>query len=177
MKDVSMQPRRIDNSGMGRMAAWLVLLILMLAALGVVLTPAWLIQPFRPQSQSGLAVSYVLRGWSPFITLVASLAALAIVLWLWRGARRWWLKSLLVAVLVLTIGATWFARQNHFEWMFNPLANAAYARAGEADFLTDTDMVLAIEVNGEAVAYPVRLMAYHHLVQDTVGGTPVVATY
>jgi hypothetical protein len=27
------------------------------------------------------------------------------------------------------------------------------------------------------VAYPVRLMAYHHLVQDVVGGTPLVATY
>jgi hypothetical protein len=23
---------------------------------------------------------------------------------------------------VLTFAATWFARQNHFEWMFNPLA-------------------------------------------------------
>jgi hypothetical protein len=27
------------------------------------------------------------------------------------------------------------------------------------------------------VAWPVRQMAYHHLVQDTVGGVPVVSTY
>jgi hypothetical protein len=38
-------------------------------------------------------------------------------------------------------------------------------------------MVLSVKVNGEAVAYPVRLMAYHHVVQDIVGGTPLVATY
>lgn len=165
------------RSRMGRRMAWLALFIFMLAALMMVLTPAWLIQPFRPQSQAGLAVSYTLRRWSPVMTLIASVLTLALVLWLWRGARRWWLKSLLVTTLVLTLAATWFARQNHFEWMFNPLSMAAYARASEVDFVADTDMVLAIEINGEAVAYPVRLMAYHHIVQDTVGGTPVVATY
>ena len=41
----------------------------------------------------------------------------------------------------------------------------------------DSDMVLAVENQGEAVAYPIRLMAYHHVVQDTVGGVPLVATY
>jgi hypothetical protein len=37
--------------------------------------------------------------------------------------------------------------------------------------------VLAVENHGEAVAYPIRLMAYHHVVHDRVGGTPIVATY
>jgi hypothetical protein len=32
-------------------------------------------------------------------------------------------------------------------------------------------------VNGDAVAYPVRQMAYHHLLNDAVGGVPVVSTY
>lgn len=167
----------LKRSRMGRKVAWLVLLVLMLAALLMVLTPAWLIQPFRTQSQSGLALSYTLRRWSPVMTLSVLILTLALVLWLWRGARRWWLKSLLVLTLVPTLAATWFARQNHFEWMFNPLANAAYARAAEVDFVDDKDMVLAIELGGEAVAYPVRLMAYHHVVQDTVGGQAVVATY
>jgi len=78
--------------------------------------------------------------------------------------------SLVVIVLPL-LAATWLARQNHFEWMFHPLPNAAYARPGGAAFVADADMVMAIESNGDAVAYPIRLMAYHHLVQDTVGDT------
>jgi hypothetical protein len=61
--------------------------------------------------------------------------------------------------------------------MFNPLANSSYAKTNEADFVADDEMVLAIELNGEAAAYPVRQMAYHHLVHDTVGGVPIVATY
>src|SRR6185436_18859964 len=69
------------------------------------------------------------------------------------------------------------ARQNHFEWMFNPLANAGYVKANEAAFVSDADIVMAVDSNGEAAAYPIRQMAYHHLDQDTVGGTPIVATY
>jgi 4-amino-4-deoxy-L-arabinose transferase-like glycosyltransferase len=108
--------------------------------------------------------------------MLGALAALAMVLWLWRGTR-WWRKPALVIALILTVAATWFARQNHFEWMFNPSSHSAYAKATEAPFIGDEDMVLAVQNQGEAVAYPVRLMAYHHLVEDTVGGTPIVATY
>ena len=61
--------------------------------------------------------------------------------------------------------------------MFNPLAHSAYAKADDASFVGAEDMVLAVEHHGDAVAYPVRLMAYHHVVGDTVGGTPIVATY
>jgi hypothetical protein len=52
-----------------------------------------------------------------------------------------------------------------------------YAPATLVDFVDDKDMVVAIEIAGEAVAYPVRQMAYHHVVMDTVGGVPVVGTY
>ena len=80
-------------------------------------------------------------------------------------------------LLIPVFAATWMARQNHFEWMFNPLPNPAYAKVSEANFVADTDMVMAVETNGESVAYPVRQMAYHHVVQDVVGGKPITATY
>lgn len=160
-----------------RRAAWAALLVAVVLGVAMVFIPVWLIQPFRPQSQRGLELSYILRRWSPLVTILALVAALALMVWLWRGSRRWWRKALLIVTLIPLFAATWFARQNHFEWMFNPLPSAAYAKASEADFVNDTDMVMAVEKGGDAVAYPVRLMAYHHIVQDTVGGTPIVATY
>jgi hypothetical protein len=162
---------------LSRKAAWAILLLIFLVALAIVLTPVWIIQPFAAQSERGLKISYTMRAWSPLLTLIIAAVAVALVVWLWRGSRRWWKKAFLVVVLIPLLAATWFARQNHFEWMFNPIANAAYAKTSEAAFVADTDMVMAVENNGEAVAYPVRLMAYHHLVQDNVGGTPIVATY
>ena len=143
----------------------------------MVVVPVWLIMPFKPQSQRGLEISYALKRWSPLLTLIASAAALILVLKLWRGSHRWWRKAALVVVILPLLVATWFARQNHFEWMFSPLARATYASAAEAEFVSDADMVMAVKNNGEAVAYPVRQMAYHHVVQDTVGGVPLVVTY
>ena len=162
---------------LGRKAAWLFLLVITLVGLAIVLAPVWIIQPFKPQSARGMEASYAMRRWSPWVTLIALAFGLFLVARLWRESRRWWKKAFLVAVLIPQLASTWFARQNHFEWMFNPLANAAYAKTSEAGFVADSDIVVAVERNGEAAAYPVRLMAYHHLVQDVVGGTPIVATY
>jgi hypothetical protein len=160
-----------------RRAAWIGLFLIVAAAFAMVFIPVWLIQPFKPQSARSVSVSYLLRSWSPLLTLAALVVAAALVLWLWSGARRWWRKAVLVVILIPLLASTWFARQNHFEWIFNPLANTSFAKTDAAPFLTDDDVVLAVENNGEAVAYPIRFMAYHHVVQDVVGGKPIVATY
>jgi hypothetical protein len=174
------QPKGSPSKGspfFGRKSAWAAIIILLLLALALVVIPVRVIHPFRPQTPGGLELAYTLRWWSPSVTLIASVITLALAIFLWRGARRWWRKTALVIFVALSIGAAWFARQNIFEWMFNPQPNALYARTSEADFVDDADRVIAIEVNGEAVAYPVRQVAYHHVVEDTVGGVPVVATY
>ncbi len=61
--------------------------------------------------------------------------------------------------------------------MFNPLAQPKFTTIGETNFVADEDMVIAVKINGDAVAFPIRQMAYHHVVQDVVGGTPITATY
>jgi hypothetical protein len=165
------------NSFLSRRAAWLTLIVIVLAGLAMVAIPVWLIMPFKPQTARGLEISYVLKRWSPLVTVIACVLALLLVLRLWGGARRWWRKAILVVLLLPLFASTWFARQNHFEWMFNPLARATYVKADEAGFVNDSDMVMTVKNNGEAVAYPVRLMAYHHVVQDVVGGTPITVTY
>ncbi len=38
-------------------------------------------------------------------------------------------------------------------------------------------LVVGIELNGQAKAYPIQFLGYHHQVLDTVGGTPVMVTY
>ena len=38
-------------------------------------------------------------------------------------------------------------------------------------------LVIGVTNNGEAKAYPIRFLGYHHQVQDTVGGKPLLVTY
>jgi Protein of unknown function (DUF3179) len=160
----------------GRWKLWLLLLLIVAATVAMVAIPVFVIMPFKAQTAAGVEWSYWLRRWSPIATIIATVLGLALCVRLWSGAR-WWARLAMPALLVPLLAVTWFARQNHFEWMFNPLPNPAYARAGEAGFVADSDMVLAVELNGEAVAYPVRQMAYHHVINDVVGGKPITATY
>ena len=45
------------------------------------------------------------------------------------------------------------------------------------DLLPPDEPVVAIEIDGDARAYPVRIMIWHEIVNDTVGGVPVSVTY
>jgi len=159
-----------------RKLVWLMLFVLVVVVIAIVLTPVFLIMPFKAQTPRTMEISYLMRRWSPLVTILGLLAILTLTLGLWFGGR-WWSRTFMLILLVPTLGATWLARQNHFEWMFNPLANPAYARVADASFVNDNDRVLAVTIGGESVAYPIRLMGYHHLVGDTVGRTPIVATY
>jgi glucan phosphoethanolaminetransferase (alkaline phosphatase superfamily) len=159
------------------MKRWLLLLLMVAAAAAFVVVPFFLIQPFRPQTGTGLAAGYEVRRLAPWATVALALFALLLVARMWRASRRRWARALMVLLLLPVGAAVWASRQNVYESMFKPLAAPAYARAGEVDYVGDEDMVLAVERGGERVAYPVRLMAYHHVVADTVGGVPLAATY
>ena len=170
----------MEASRSGRAVARWTWALAALVALGVfvwVAIPVVLIQPFKAQTPFRVALAYELRHQAPALTLVGLILLLSLLVRLARHVTRWcqWVPLVLIAAL----GAlpTWFARQNHFEWMFNPLPDPTYAPATLVAFVDDRDMVVAVEIGGEAVAWPVRQMAYHHIVQDKVGGVPVVATY
>ena len=38
-------------------------------------------------------------------------------------------------------------------------------------------LVIGVSINGESKAYPIRFLGYHHHIQDTVGGKPIMVTY
>ena len=58
-----------------------------------------------------------------------------------------------------------------------PLDDPAFLAAHETDYFGDEELVLGVEFAGEVRAYPVRMLRYHHIVNDTVGGEPLLVTY
>lgn len=52
-----------------------------------------------------------------------------------------------------------------------------FHRTGDVDFLDDQEPVIAVEVAGDARAYPVQILTWHEIVNDTIGGVPVTVTY
>lgn len=161
----------------GTKTAWLVIVAIAIVVAAMVAIPVYLIQPFATQTERAVQVSYFLRSWSPVLTLVLALVALGLAIFIWKHSKSWFGRTALIVPLFVVFVFTWFARQNHFEWMFSPLGQAKFAEIAEADFVADRDMVLSVKINGDAVAFPVRQMAYHHIAQAVVGGTPITATY
>ncbi len=58
-----------------------------------------------------------------------------------------------------------------------PLDDPVMVHATDAGYLVDTDLVFGIEINGDARAYPLRIMGWHEMVNDVIGGVPVALAY
>ncbi len=52
-----------------------------------------------------------------------------------------------------------------------------FAHAEEAEFMSGSDVVIGLEIEGEAKAYPLSILVWHEIVNDVVGGIPVAVTY
>jgi hypothetical protein len=52
-----------------------------------------------------------------------------------------------------------------------------FVPVAEAGDLAATEPVIGLLVNGDARAYPLRILIWHEIVNDTVGGVPVAVTY
>ncbi|MDG2174730.1 MAG: DUF3179 domain-containing (seleno)protein [Gammaproteobacteria bacterium] len=60
---------------------------------------------------------------------------------------------------------------------FQPEYAPEYIAANLAAHIADEDRIFGVEVNGVAKAYPREYVAWHHIVQDDFGGTPVLASW
>jgi hypothetical protein len=58
-----------------------------------------------------------------------------------------------------------------------PLVSPETVPADAADWLSDRHVVFGVVVNGEARAYPKRILAWHELARDTVGGASLTIVY
>ena len=50
-------------------------------------------------------------------------------------------------------------------------------QAAAAEWLVDNEPVIALEIGGDARAYPLQVVTWHEIVNDTVGEIPVIVTF
>lgn len=152
-------------------------LVALLTGTGIALflIPAFVIRPFRYQSASALSLAIQVKWIAPAATAVACAAVLVLSLSLWQTASRV-ARAGLVAAMLLSVASAVMVRLNYFEWMFRPIQAAGFVAAGDAH-LADKEMVMTVQIGPDARAYPIRQMAYHHVLNDTAGGVPITVTY
>ncbi|MEM8789863.1 MAG: DUF3179 domain-containing protein, partial [Pseudomonadota bacterium] len=57
------------------------------------------------------------------------------------------------------------------------LDNPNLISALEADYLQPDDLVFGVSINGDARAYPLRIMGWHEMFNEVIGGVPVALAY
>lgn len=158
-----------------RSLSWLVFLVSAIAGLGLFFVPALIIRPFSHQTPSALVLAMNLHQRAPWGTLVAAIVCAISALFLWQvgNLRR---KIMLCSVLFLVAFSAIMSRLNYFEWMFHPVDSPQF-ESEAASKLDAGEMILAVRSGADARAYPIREMAYHHILNDVVNGTPLAVTY
>jgi hypothetical protein len=153
---------------------WAALLVLSFSAL---VYPMFVIQPFRRQYPTELQVALFVLRWRPYLEAAASIAVVAALVRYWRSRPRIIFRILATVGALLVCGFAWLSRINIYErMMFHHYDHPSFSAAAQAK-LDGDEKVIAISIGGVARAYPIRSMSYHHVVNDVVGGVPIVATY
>ena len=55
--------------------------------------------------------------------------------------------------------------------------NPVFANVDNSQFMSNSDTVIGLEIDGEAKAYPLFILVWHEIVNDEIGGVPVSVTY
>lgn len=151
-------------------------------ALGLVLLAAfevanvYFIMPMPgSQRMRSLELAYLLYHWRWPVRIVGG-ALLAV------GARRAWSGGWLKRSA--TIAGTFAVAGLAYAFNFVMAADAMFRQPAVVAMATPTAnrvaldrLVVGVELNGEARAYPLQFIGYHHHVRDSIAGRAVLVTY
>jgi hypothetical protein len=137
----------------------------------------YFIMPFPGSQRSDtIGIAYFLNNNIIWLRILALALVLPPLIYFLRKGRSW--LKVLLAALVLFYGAVFYLFNFRFlaDKMFYQPKEKLFAGFG-ADTTNRDKLVIGIALSGEAKAYPIEIIGYHHQVKDTVGGQPLLVTY
>jgi len=125
------------------------------------------------QRMNSIDVAYFLHSYRWLFRALFGGLILAGVMPVFQGKRKW-IPAVCVVIALAVIYL--FNFKMMADQMFKQPENLVFKGKAE-NVLGDSTIVLGVEYNGEAKAYPLRFIVYHHQVQDVIGGKPMIITY
>ncbi|MDP9179632.1 MAG: DUF3179 domain-containing protein [Gemmatimonadota bacterium] len=127
------------------------------------------------QRMRSIDAAYLLYGWRWRLRglLWAFVAAGAWQSWRTLGRRKWLVPASLVVAGAVTYMVNFRMSADRMFLQPKTLAMEPPAR----NKVAQDRLVVGIELNGDARAYPLQFIGYHHQVRDKVGGQEVLVSY
>jgi len=158
------------------MKGWL-FMIGFLFLLAVEILRVYFIMPFPGSQQSDtIDVAYFIN---KNIWLLRSIGFLIMIFpffHILKYSRVWKKIVMFVALLFYAVVAYAFNFKFLADKMFYQPKDKVLLGAAK-DSTNKNKLVIGVAINGEAKAYPIEIIGYHHQVRDTIGGEEVMITY
>ena len=88
-----------------------------------------------------------------------------------------WLTLINIASLIILVGVYYMTNfEMAADTMFYQPSDLQFKNATQNKVEKDR-LVIGAVINGQARAYPIQYLGYHHQVRDTLGGKPIIVTY
>jgi hypothetical protein len=148
-----------------------------LGAIGIILFEVFNVYFIMPmpgsQRMNSIDFAYFLYSYRWIFRIVFMVMIIAGAKDVFQARGKWIAIVLLVIALSVAYMFNFRMTADH---MFLQPQKLTFKPKGE-NALNDSSIVVSVENNGVVKAYPIRFIGYHHQVQDTVGGKPVIITY
>ena len=125
------------------------------------------------QRMNSIEIAYFLHSWRWAFRIVFWLMIIAGCTTALSGNKKWVTLILLFVAGAVTYGTNY---EMAADTMFYQPSQVILHNASQ-NKVKDDRLVIGVEANGEAKAYPIQFIGYHHQVRDVLGGKPVIVTY
>lgn len=135
------------------------------------------IMPFPGSQHSNtIRFAYFLNNNMLWLRIIALVLVIPPLLHFFRKGTL--LGKVLLTLLLLLYGVLFYFFNFRFlaDKMFYQPKEKLFAGAA-ADTTNKDRLVIGVALHGEARAYPISIIGYHHQVKDTLGGQPILVTY
>lgn len=137
----------------------------------------YFIMPFPGSQESNtIDIAYWLGRNIIWLRVLGILLILVPTIAIFKSNKKW--KKILLSAVLILYAVIFFFFNFRFEAdkMFYQPQSKIFVTAVN-NKIANNKLVIGVTINGEAKAYPIQLIGYHHQVRDTIGNTPVMITY
>ena len=156
---------------------WIFYLVLLVLAC-FELANVWLIMPLPgSQRMQSIDVAYALYSSRWAVRGALGLLALATLPAAWRGSARRVVHWPVFASLAVVGAVAYMANLRMAADRIFLVPRTLTMRPAAESQVDTSRLVVGVAIDGEARAYPVQFIGYHHQVYDTIAGRPILVTY
>ena len=124
-----------------------------------------------------IEIAYFLHQWIWILRFIGYVIIGYSFFTFFRSEMALWKKLILILPVLIYAGITYIIQTKMMaDAMFLQAKTVAFSSINESSYKDDV-ILIGTEINGEAKAYPLEYVGYHHQVRDTIGGQPIMVTY